>query len=141
MPRPKKRDDPPPAVSNAEREVLRCLWRHGAMAARDVYAALPEDHGWAYKTVKTLLSRLVAKGAIDYERVGNSYLYRAVFSREQMTREEVKGFVDRILEGSLTPLLAYFVEDRELDDEELAQLREVLEKRDRPSTSAKRRKR
>src|SRR5512137_2757968 len=121
----------PPSISNAEWEVMRALWQGGAMAARDVYAALPEGHGWAYKTVKTLLSRLVAKGAVEYEQVGNSYLYRPVYTREQMTRKEVKGFVDRVLEGSLTPLLAHFIEERDLDQEELEQLTLLVKKESR----------
>ena len=134
------RGEAPPSISNAEWEVIRALWRRGAMAARDVYAALPEGHGWAYKTVKTLLSRLVAKGAVEYEQVGNSYLYRPVYTREQMTRKEVKGFVDRVLEGSLMPLLAHFIEDRDLDDEELEQLTRLVEKEGRSSRSRGRRK-
>ena len=56
-----------PSISNAEWEVMKVLWNRGGLAARDVYAALPEGHGWAIKTVKTLLSRLVAKGVVEYE--------------------------------------------------------------------------
>ena len=134
------RDEAPPSISNAEWEVIRALWQHGPMAARDVYAALPEGHGWAYKTVKTLLSRLVAKGAVEYEQVGNSYLYRPVYTREQMTRKELKGFVDRVLEGSLAPLLAHFIEERDLDQGELEQLRRLVEKEGRRPRSAGRRK-
>jgi BlaI family penicillinase repressor len=134
------RGETPPSISNAEWEVIRALWQNGAMAARDVYAALPEGHGWAYKTVKTLLSRLVAKGAVEYEQVGNSYLYRPVYTREQMMRKEVKGFVDRVLEGSLMPLLAHFIEERDLDDEELDQLARLVEKEGRRSRSTGRRR-
>jgi len=141
MPGSEARGETPPSISNAEWEVIRALWQHGAMAARDVYAALPERHGWAYKTVKTLLSRLVAKGAVEYEEVGNSYLYRAVYTREQMTRKEVKGFVDRVLEGSLMPVLAHFIEERDLDQQELEQLARLVEKEGRrPRSPGKRRK-
>ncbi len=128
MPPPGKKSQTPPAISNAEWEVIKTLWEHGSLAARDVYAALPEGHGWATKTVKTLLSRLVAKGAIGYEQIGNSYLYRAIYSREQLTRREVKGFVDRVLDGSLLPVLAHFIEERNLSEEELRRLRHLLEK-------------
>jgi BlaI family penicillinase repressor len=124
----RKKPDALPSVSNAEWEVLKPLWDHGPLAARDVYAALPAGHGWAIKTVKTLLARLVAKGAIAYEQVGNSYLYRALYSRDQLTREEVRGFVDRVLEGSIAPLLAHFISERKLSEEELARLRDLIEK-------------
>jgi len=118
-----------PSLSNAEWEVMKTFWIEGPMAARDVYNALPDGHGWAYKTVKTLLSRLVAKGALDYEQIGNSYLYRPVFSRDQLTSKEVRGFVDRVLDGSLSPILAHFIEKTELSNEELNRLRKLLDQK------------
>ena len=123
----------PPKISNAEWEVMKPLWDEGPMAARDVFAALPPNHGWAYKTVKTLLSRLVAKGAITYEQVGNSYLYRAAYTRNQMTRKEVRGFVDRVLEGAALPMLAHFIEQHDLTDEEIEQLRNLLDRKQHKS--------
>jgi BlaI family penicillinase repressor len=82
-----------PSLSNTEWEVMKVLWDKGELAARDVYAEVKEETDWAYTTVKTLLSRLVAKGALDYQQVGNSYLYRPAKTREQMTRTEMKGFL------------------------------------------------
>ena len=134
------RGDMPPSISNSEWEVIRTLWEKGAMAARDVFAALPEDHGWAYKTVKTLLTRLVGKGAVEYEQVGNSYLYRAVYTRDQMTRKEVEGFVDRVLEGSLMPVLMHFIEDRNLTREEIERLGQILKTGGRQTDSRAKRK-
>jgi BlaI family transcriptional regulator, penicillinase repressor len=131
MPVSRNTDKSPPSISNAEWEVMNTIWDHGDMAARDVYAALPKGHGWAYKTVKTLLSRLVAKGAVEYEQIGNSYLYRAAYTRTQMTRREVKGFVDRVLQGSALPMLARFIEQNELSPEEIEQLRKLLEDKER----------
>lgn len=125
----RKKEDELPSVSDAEWEVMNTVWDHGPLAARDVYAALPEGHGWAIKTVKTLLARLVAKGALDYEQIGNSYLYRAAYSRDQLQRKEVKGFVERVLGGSIYPLLAQFFESHEVTDEELDRLRGLLEEK------------
>ncbi len=118
-----------PAISAAELEVIKTLWDRGAMAARDVFAALPDGHGWAYKTVKTLLARLVAKGAVAYEQVGNSYLYRPAVSREQVTRRELKGFVDHVLDGSLMPILNFIEGTAALSDDEIAQLERIVKKR------------
>lgn len=119
---------PLPVVSNAEWEIMKVLWDHGPLPARDVYARLPEGNGWASKTVKTLLSRLVAKGALDYQQIGNSYLYRTTCTREQVTRHEVRSFVSRVLEGSLRPVIAHFIEERNLSAEDIAELQHMLEK-------------
>jgi BlaI family penicillinase repressor len=122
-----------PSISDAELEVIKMLWDCGPLAARDVFASLPAGHGWAYKTVKTLLARLVAKGAVSYEQIGNSYLYRAAVSRKQVTRRELKGFVERVLGGSLLPILHFIGGARELSAEELAQLELMLQKKRGPA--------
>lgn len=137
----RKKVDRLPSLSNAEWEVIKPIWEKGPLAARDVYAALPKGHGWAYKTVKTLLSRLVAKGALEYEQIGNSYLYRTVYTRDRITRKEVKKFLDRVMDGALGPALSYFVKDRKLSEEEIARLRQLLdEKERRVGAKSKRRK-
>jgi BlaI family penicillinase repressor len=108
---------------------MRPFWERGPLAARDVYAALPKDNVWAYKTLKTLLSRLVSKGALTYDQVGNSYLYKPVYTREELAQDEVKGFVNRVLDGAFMPLLAHFIESKKLSGTEVDELRSILEKK------------
>ena len=119
--------EPVPSLAPAEWEVMKTLWEHGPMAARDVFAALPESNEWAYKTVKTLLSRLVAKGAVDYDQVGNSYLYRAAAGREEVTKEEVRGVFQRIMGEAVSPVLAHFIEQADLSADEIEQLKKQLD--------------
>lgn len=109
-------DPEPPRLSEMEWEIMKPLWRHGPLAARDIYEHLPKDYGWAYKTVKTMLARLVKKGALEYDQIGNSYLYRAVYSRRQMTREATGSFIQRVFDGALSPFLAHFVEHASKDE-------------------------
>jgi BlaI family transcriptional regulator, penicillinase repressor len=118
--------------------VMKVLWDRGPMAARDIYTALPDATGWAYKTVKTLLTRLVAKGALDYQQIGNSYLYRAAVDRHHVTRTEMRSFMDRVLGGALFPVLQHFIEEHDLSDDELRKLQEMLEERDRQRGRTKR---
>ena len=103
---------------------MKPLWEQGPMAARDIYQAVPDEQGWAYKTLKTMLARLVKKGALTYDQIGNSYLYRAVHSREEMTRATMGSFVDRVFDGALQPFMAYFAES--VDEDELKVLRAEL---------------
>lgn len=123
MPGKKKRI---PRLSELEWDVMKAFWESGPMAARDVYAQTASEHGWAYETVKTMLARLVKKGALDYERVGNSYLYRPAYAREEMTRAAAGSFVDRVFDGRLPMLFAHFV--GEVSDEELEVLQAELAK-------------
>src|SRR5262245_27008368 len=125
-------ENAPPLLSPAEWEVMKVLWDEGPLAARDVFARLPK-HGWAYKTVKTLLSRLVAKGALSYDQIGNSYLYRAAVDRQQVTRQEVRSVFQRLISEACSPVLAQFIDEAELSDAEIRQLKRRLdEKRKSP---------
>ncbi len=120
------RDNVPgiPKLSEQEWEVMKPLWEHGPMAARDVFAAIPDTQGWAYNTVKTMLGRLVKKGAIEYDQIGNSFLYRTVYSREEMSQDATSSFVQRVFDGALSPFLAHFAQSA--SPEELRRLRDEL---------------
>jgi BlaI family penicillinase repressor len=117
------------ALSPAEWEVMKVFWDHGPLAARDVFGKLPEDHGWAYKTVKTLLSRLVAKDALAFSQIGNSYLYRAVVDREELTRTEVRNVFQRLMSEACSPILAQFIEEAHLSDADIKRLKRLLDEK------------
>lgn len=116
-------------LAPAEWEVMKVLWDHGPLAARDVHAQLPSKPRWSQKTVKTLLARLVAKKALTYEQIGNSYLYRAAANREQMTRQEVRTVLGRLISEAFSPVLAHFIEEAELSDEEIRELKRRLDQK------------
>src|SRR5262245_29146137 len=121
--------DSAPLLSPAEWEVMKVVWEQGPLAARDVFARLPKNHGWAYKTVKTLLSRLVAKQALEYDQIGNSYLYRAAVDRQQVTRQEVRSVFQRLISAACSPVLAQFIDEADLSDAEIRQLKRRLEEK------------
>jgi len=123
------RENLPTALSPAEWEAMKIFWEHGPMAARDVYARLPENCDWAYKTLKTILSRLVAKEALAYTQIGNSYLYRAVAEREEMTRQEVRSVFQKLMSEACSPVLAQFIEEANLSDAEIKQLKRRLDEK------------
>ena len=116
-----------PSLSTAEWEVMKPLWKKGPMAARDVFAALPDGHGWAYKTVKTLLSRLVGKKAINYKQIGNSYLYRPTHNRNDMTRTEASRFLNRIGDETSRPAIEKVIEESNFSEEDINTLQRLLE--------------
>ncbi|MEM6915914.1 MAG: BlaI/MecI/CopY family transcriptional regulator [Verrucomicrobiota bacterium] len=120
-----------PSVSESEWKVMEVLWKSAPASAREVIAALAEEEDWAPKTVKTLLSRLVKKGALQYEIEGNRYFYRPAILRSEAIEAETNTFLGRLRHGSLAPLLSHFVKaERSLDEEELKALRELLRQGD-----------
>lgn len=131
MPQP---ENVPPALSPAEWEIMKIFWQCGPLAARDVFAALPQERRWAYKTVKTLLSRLVAKRALDYDQIGNSFLYRPAVDRQDMTRQEVRSVFERLADEAFSPVLAQFIDEADLSDAEIKQLKRQLEEKRKKSS-------
>lgn len=113
-----------PRLSELEWEVVKPLWEKGPLPARDIYRSSPTEQQWAYKTVKTMLARLVKKGALRYTEVGNTYVYEAVYTREEMTSAAAGTFVRRVFDGALSPFFAHFVE--RASEEELRVLRAEL---------------
>ena len=119
----------PPQVSDAEWEVMTVLWESSPRTAAEVVEALSGHTTWAPKTIKTLLGRLVKKGALRYKEEGNRYLYRPVFPRQRYVEEASKSFLDRVFGGKATPMLVHFVEKGELSDDELRELRAILDRK------------
>lgn len=114
-----------PQISGAEWEVMKVLWDLAPLTGAEV-AERMRAHP---KTIKTLLARLVKKGALKYTEEGNRYLYRPVYPRERFVAEESRSFLQRVFGGEATPALVHFVENVDLTDDEIRELRELLERR------------
>ena len=121
-----------PAISSAEWEVMRVMWRDGPQSANDVAGALPAALEWHPKTVRTLLDRLVRKKAVSKSKHGGVYVYTPLVDETTALRAEGRGFAERFFGGRLQPMIAHFITQENLSKEEIAALRKLLdEKRDR----------
>ena len=118
-----------PPVTDAEWEVMNVLWDESPRTANDVIEILSERMKWHATTVKTLLSRLVKKGVVKYRSEGNRYLYSAAIPRQRYVREESASFIDRVFGGETTPALMHFVRNTRLTQEEIDELRRILDEK------------
>jgi len=118
-----------PRISDSEWRVMQVLWEHGPQTANDVVNALSSDVKWKPRTIKTLISRLVKKGAIKVTEEGYRYQYSAAVDESKCIRSETKSFVRRVYQGAMTPALATFIEDADLSAEEIDDLKEILDKK------------
>ena len=107
---------------------MRAVWaRHPATASEIIKRLAATDASWHPKTAKTLLARLVRKRALDYETQGRSYVYEPLVTERECVAAASDSFFDRVLGGSLKPMLAHFVESRRLSRQDLEELRHLLE--------------
>lgn len=114
-------------ISEAESIVMDVLWRQHPLAAEDVVAELGDVQQWQEATIKTLLNRLLNKGAITATREGRRYLYTPVLKREAWVLEESQGLLERLFDGRVAPLVAHFSQHRKLSKKDIAELRKLLE--------------
>ena len=118
-----------PAISETEQPVLKVLWDLGRGTVREVLDALNElGHSWAYTTVQTLLTRLLAKGYVAADRTGSAHVYRAAVSRGELLQQRLTDLADTFCEGTTSPLMLALVEGGELTSIEIARFREMLDK-------------
>jgi BlaI family penicillinase repressor len=114
-------------LSEAEWQIMNALWMSHPATAREVMTCLPGDVQWAYTTVKTMLSRLVAKEAVSEEKRGNTSVYAPLISQQKARRGAFKSFLNRVFDGSVEPMLHFMVEDRELSKKQRQELIKILE--------------
>ena len=117
-------------ISDAESLVMDVLWSEHPLSAEDVVAALAKTMDWQEPTIKTLLNRLLNKGAIAAQREGRRYLYRPLLSREDYVHAESKSLLDRLFDGRVAPLVAHFSERRKLSKKDVAELKRLIEEID-----------
>ena len=116
-----------PRISDAEWTVMKVLWSRSPLAASDIIAELEQTERWHPKTVKTLLNRLVGKGALGFSREGKAYLYHPIVSEADCAGAASDAFLSRVFGGSLKPMLGHFMEKKRLSPEELKELKRLLE--------------
>jgi predicted transcriptional regulator len=116
-------------VTDAEREVLRALWKRGPATIRALADALyPRGGASEYATVQKLLERLEAKGHVQHRPEGQKNVFSARVRREQLVAQRLRDTADELCDGSLTPLLTQLVSTARLSREELLELRRLVDR-------------
>jgi BlaI family transcriptional regulator, penicillinase repressor len=116
------------AVSDAESAVMEVLWRRSPLAADEIVAALASERDWQEPTVKTLVNRLLKKGALSAEVDGRRYLYTPILKRDVWLRSQSTSLLDRLFGGKVAPLVAHFSEHRKLTRDDIAELKRIVAK-------------
>ena len=114
-------------LTRAEMQVMDILWSMGKAAdVHEVVERYDEPHP-AYTTVSTYMKILSTKGFVDFKKGnGKQYLYFPVISRAEYTSRVMRDVKDHFFGGSATSLLRFFVENEQIDEEEIRELLELV---------------
>ncbi len=133
---------PDPALPAAELEVLKTLWDHGPVTVRQVMNHLHKrNRKIAYTTVLTFLTRLEQRGLVSSDKSGLAYVYRAVATREKITKSRLKSFLEDVYDGAAAPLVLQLVREGKLSQRDIEELQNLIDaldakpKRPKPRSS------
>ena len=113
-------------ISEAELVVMEALWEQAPATANDVADRVTAERDWSLQTVKTLLSRLMAKEVIAADQDGRRFLYRPLVAREDYVASESGRLVNRLFGGRISPLVAQLASQDQLSADDIAELEEIL---------------
>lgn len=118
-----------PQISDAEWRVMQVIWESSPITANKVIEQLENNSDWKPKTVKTLIRRLVEKGVLGFHKEGKSYLYYPIVSEDEGIRVESENFLKKVFNGSLNLMLANFIEEQRLSEEDIKELKRIIDDR------------
>jgi BlaI family penicillinase repressor len=113
-------------ISGAESQIMEALWRRGPLSADAIVAEVGGAQGWAPGTVKTLITRLLHKKALEGRREAEGYLYHPLVTRSDYVQSESQSLVDRLFGGEVAPLVAHFAEHRALTAKDVELLKKLI---------------
>jgi BlaI family penicillinase repressor len=116
-----------PDLSTAEWTIMKTVWKLEKTTVREVYEELLEETNWAYNTVRTMMERLCEKGYLNVRMVGRTNFYRPEVTRRKVTQQALRGFIERIYDGAVGPVICHLIENENLPPEELEEIRSLLE--------------
>ena len=115
-----------PDLSGAELDVMRVLWREGRLSAREIHDAVKAATGWEYSTTRTILGRLVKKGAVAKSDYHSLHVYRACVSRPEGLAKLVREFAGRVIQSDAELVVPLFAKAASLSPAELKEIRRLL---------------
>ena len=127
-------------ITDAEWEVMMSVWEADDQTPAEIIARVQPLRERSHRTIRTLLARLVEKGAVSVRVNGSQHLYSAAVSRDDCVLAAATSFSERFFAGDLKSLLMHFVERESLSEQEAHELRERLGQIASPTQGSKRKK-
>jgi len=119
-----------PSISDAEYQVMKVIWAAGVpISTNEVVEKLEKTTAWKPKTIQTLLSRLVKKGALKYEKESRVFVYTSLIRESEILEKESDSFLNRFYDGTLNSMIVNLLEHDKLSEEDMNELKRILEEK------------
>ena len=115
-------------LGRLELQIMNVVWNRGKATVHDVKNALSRRKP-AYSTILTMMRKLEAKGYLKHEVDGRTYVYRPSISQQAVRQGVLGDLVERLFDGSTSLLLTSLVEQNRISENELCEIRKLIEER------------
>jgi len=110
---------------------MALVWERSPVAAGEIVDSLSQRTRWHSRTIRTLLDRLVKKGALKATLAGKRYLYEPLLTMNDCIRQESRSFLERVFGGEAAPMLLYLVRESKLSSNEIKELKRLLSEKEK----------
>ena len=115
-------------ITDAEYVIMKVLWENEPCTSSEIVEEVSKEQEWNDKTTRTLINRLVSKKAVKAEKTkSKAFIYSSLISKKDYFREENNNFLNKLYGGSVKLMLASFVENSDFTEEEIKNLKDILE--------------
>ena len=119
-----------PAISDAEYQVMKVIWAAGApISTNEVVETLEQTTAWKPKTIQTLLSRLVKKEALKYEKDGRVFVYTPLIQESEILEIESDTFLNRFYDGTVNSMIVNLLDRDKLSEDDMNEIKRILEEK------------
>ena len=117
-----------PQISESEFEIMKIVWKYAPISTNEITEKLLQTTSWSPKTRRTLVKRLVIKGALTYEKQSRVFIYTPLVKESEYIGQESNSFLNRYYNGDITAMLSAYIENDRLSEAEINTLRSLLSK-------------
>lgn len=114
------------SLSDGEWKIMNQLWECESTIT-ELKNVLSAETGWDKHIIITMLSRMEKKGAVAHRDGGRAKVFYPLVTREEVSMQETRGFLQKVYRGSLGMMVNAMVEDQALSEEEIKELADILE--------------
>lgn len=118
-------------ISDAEWIFMELLWEHGELTISQMEKLLKEEKDWSKHAIISFLKKMLAKGLVEYRMEGKAKVFYTKLEKAETKRKETENFLAKVFHGNPGLLVSSLVEEDRLEEEEIDELMEILERKRR----------
>ena len=117
-------------ISEAEYEIMKVIWSSYPISTNEVVLKFKDKNQWSPRTIQTLLSRLVKKGAIGFTKRSRGFVYTPLINENDYINEESESFLNKFYNGTINSMVMNFIENDKLSHDDIEELKKILNNHD-----------